>query len=201
MFEDLEKLIDLIVIEYNKQYEEWKQSEFYIPINQKQKRVEDIEKDDSIFKAIINYRKFINEKHIELSEKFNKLKLDSDVTSRVKIRNSIENKAKRYMLEKHAFGKISLNKCFNDLYGIRITLKQDMNYEDIKKNIEIRYEKKLKCMDSSNGNYVATHIYFKNGNESFQWELQIWDKKHEKTNLISHEQYKQNYTKWEKENK
>lgn len=67
--------------------------------------------------------------------------------------------------------------------------------------IENKYNGALKCYDASKDGYVATHIYFKNGNYSFQWELQIWDKFHEKTNIISHEQYKQEYTKWEKENR
>lgn len=34
----------------------------------------------------------------------------------------------------------------------------------------------------------------------FQWELQLWDKEHEKINLESHARYKQDYTKWEQEN-
>ena len=48
---------------------------------------------------------------------------------------------------------------------------------------------------------MATHMYFKENNYSFQWELQIWDKKHYESNIISHENYKQGYTKWEEENK
>ena len=38
-------------------------------------------------------------------------------------------------------------------------------------------------------------------NFNFQWELQIWNKEDEMNNINSHEKYKQDYIKWEKENK
>lgn len=59
----------------------------------------------------------------------------------------------------------------------------------------------LKCIDSTKGEYVAIHIYFGNDdNTKFQWELQVWDEKHEISNLDSHACHKQGYTKWEKDN-
>ena len=77
---------------------------------------------------------------------------------------------------------------------------QDINYIEIKKYIENEFPK-LKCIESKRGEYYAIHIYFGNDdNYKFQWELQLWDKKHEQTNLKSHARYKQDYTKWEKEN-
>ncbi len=66
-----------------------------------------------------------------------------------------------------------------------------------KKIVEEKYDHKFKCIDSSKNDYVATHIYFKKDNYNFQWELQIWDKKHEKFNYLSHKEYKQMYTDWE----
>ena len=98
-------------------------------------------------------------------------------------------------------GEVPLNKCFNDLYGIRIIFPQSISYKEIKKFVDEKYKGKLKCYNASKGKYIATHIYFKNGNNSFQWELQIWNKENEKNNINSHEQYKQGYTKWEEENK
>ena len=59
----------------------------------------------------------------------------------------------------------------------------------------------LKVIDSSKGEYKATHIYFRDGNYNFQWELQIWNKCDEATNIESHRKYKQEYVKWEKSNK
>ena len=38
-------------------------------------------------------------------------------------------------------------------------------------------------------------------NFNCQWELQIWNKEDEMNNINSHEKYKQDYIKWEKENK
>ena len=58
----------------------------------------------------------------------------------------------------------------------------------------------MKCIDSSKKAYKATHIYFKQDNWNFQWELQIWNKENEINNINSHEKYKQGYVKWEKEN-
>lgn len=201
MLEELDKLIIFIIKEYNRLFEEWKQSNLYLPINQKNKLVKDIKIDNDILNSILNYRLFINENHLDLKLGFDKLNLNNEVNSRVKAQNSIEYKINNYMTEKHEFGKVPLNKCFNDLYGIRIIFSEKVQYEEIKKFVETRYNGNLKCYDASKGNYIATHIYFKNGNYSFQWELQIWNKNDEKTNIISHEQYKQDYTKWEKENK
>ena len=49
--------------------------------------------------------------------------------------------------------------------------------------------------------YRATHIYFKQDNYNFQWELQVWNKNNELNNIKSHNKYKQDYVKWEEENK
>ena len=201
MLDELDKLIVFINNEYNNYCEKWKNSKLYIPINQKNTLVKNIEKNNNIFNSILNYRLFINEYHFELKIKLSELNIKSEISSRVKARNSIEYKIRNYMSEKHNCGEVPINKCFNDLYGIRIIMKDNISYDEIKKFVENRYNTKLKCIDSSNGEYVATHIYFKENNFSYQWELQIFDREHEKTNIISHEKYKQDYTKWEKENK
>ena len=201
MLEELDELIIFIRKEYNKLYEEWKKSNLCISVHQKSKLVKDINSDNNILNAIFNYRQFINEKHLALKLLFNELNIKSEINSRVKAQNSIEYKINNYMSEKHEYGKVPLNKCFNDLYGIRIIFDEMINFEDIKNFVESRYKGKLKCYDASKRNYVATHMYFKKDNYSFQWELQIWDREHERTNIVSHEQYKQDYTKWEKENK
>lgn len=201
VLEELNKLIVFIEKEYSKLYEEWKTSDLCINVHQKNKLVKDINSDSGILNAIKNYRLFINEKHLDLKLAFNQLNITSEINSRVKAQNSIEYKINRYMSEKHEYGEVPLNKCFNDLYGIRIIFNETIEFETIKNFIKDKYGEKLKCYDASKEKYVATHIYFKVDNYSFQWELQIWDKEHERTNIISHEQYKQDYTKWEKENK
>ena len=117
----------------------------------------------------------------------------------VKNRNSIEYKIKNY-IENHENGKITINKCLNDLFGIRIICKDQIDFSQINHLVKEKYDK-LKCIDSSKIEYKATHIYFKQSNFEFQWELQIWNEDDEINNIRSHEKYKQDYVRWEKENK
>lgn len=201
MLEELNILLDSIKAQYKQLYLEWKQSELYVPINQKKKLVKDIKNDNEILNVILDYRLFLNENHLDIKIAFDKLNLQSEVNSRVKAQNSIEFKINNYMTDKHEYGEVALNKCLNDLYGIRIIFNENVEYNDIKTFIDEKYNGKLKCYDASKGDYVATHIYFKEDNYSFQWELQIWDVAHYKSNIVSHEHYKQDYTKWEEENK
>lgn len=201
MLEELNILLDSIKAQYKQLYLEWKQSELYVPINQRKKLVKDIKNDNEILNVILDYRLFLNENHLDIKIAFDKLNLQSEVNSRVKAQNSIEFKINNYMTDKHEYGEVALNKCLNDLYGIRIIFNENVEYNDIKKFIDEKYNGKLKCYDASKGDYVAIHIYFKEDNYSFQWELQIWDAAHYKSNIVSHEHYKQDYTKWEEENK
>lgn len=200
MLEELDTLIRTIMKQYKYLDSEWKNSDLYIPIHQKRNKVKDIENKSEILNSILNYRRILNEKHLEIKLIFDQLKLQNEVNSRVKAQNSIEFKINNYMTAKHEYGEVALNKCFNDLYGIRIILKENVEYSTIKEFIDEKYSKILKCYNASKKDYVATHIYFKEDNYSFQWELQIWDKEHYESNIISHERYKQEYTKWEEEN-
>lgn len=47
--------------------------------------------------------------------------------------------------------------------------------------------------------YIASHIYIMSVNQLFPWELQIWKKVNERSNLDSHKKYKQEYITWEKD--
>ena len=123
---------------------------------------------------------------------------NTTVNIRTKSKNSIEYKIKNYN-ENHENGKVPISKCFNDLFGIRIICSKELSFNEILELINIKYNN-LKCIDSSKNEYKATHIYFKKNNYTFQWELQIWNKKDEINNINSHEKYKQDYVKWEKEN-
>lgn len=201
MLEDLDKLINFIEKEYNKLFEEWKNNRQYVSINQKKKLVKDINNDESILNTILDYRIFLNANNLNLKMGFNQLNLNSEVNTRVKSQNSIEYKINNYMTVKHEYGEIPINKCLNDLYGVRIIFSQSVRFEDIKEFLENKYSNKFKCYDASKGDYRATHIYFTRNNYSFQWELQVWNRENEKSNLISHQQYKQDYTRWEQENK
>lgn len=74
-------------------------------------------------------------------------------------------------------------------------------FDDIRSLIELSYKGKYRCIDSSKGDYKAVHIYFKESNQAFPWELQIWNKCDVERNFASHKEYKQAYTIWEEENK
>ena len=85
-------------------------------------------------------------------------------------------------------------------FGIRIITNEELSINQIINFVHSKYPN-LKVIDSSKGEYKATHIYFRDGNYNFQWELQIWNKCDELNNIESHRKYKQEYVKWEKGNK
>ena len=200
MFEELEKLIDFIQSEYIEFNKKWKESNYYSKINLRNNLVCDLLDNELILEAIFNYREFINESNIQLIMDFKQFNTEnSKVNVRTKTKNSIEYKIKNY-IENHENGEIPIDKCLNDLFGIRIIMNKRLTYNQIVEFIRTKY-KNLKCIDSSKKEYKATHIYFKQDNFNFQWELQIWNKEDENNNINSHEKYKQDYVKWEKENK
>lgn len=199
MLEELEKLIKFIIQEHNEFNKLWIASDYYSEINLRKKTISNLSEDNSL-NIIFNYREFINEKNARLIidfMHFNTTK--AKVNVRTKTRNSIEYKKENYIAN-HNNGEIPINKCFNDLFGIRIICMEELKKEQVMNFIEKKYNK-IKCIDSSKGEYKAIHIYFKENNFSFPWELQIWNKSDEKANIISHEKYKQDYVKWEKTNK
>lgn len=201
MTEELERLIDFIQFKYIELTDKWEQSNYYSKINLKNNLVYSLLDNKEILDAIVNYREFINQNNIQLLMEFKQFNTEkSTINVRTKAKNSIEYKIKNY-IQNHEGGKVAINKCFNDLFGIRIICNSELNNNEIV-NLVNNKNNKLKCIDSSKeSGYKATHIYFKKDNFSFQWELQVWNKIDEKNNINSHEQYKQDYVKWEKENK
>lgn len=202
MLEELYKLINFIQKEYLEFNEKWKESNYYYKINLRKNEVCDLLNDEEMLNIIFNYREFINANNVQLVMDFQKFNSNySKISTRVKAKNSIENKITIYTKgSEHGDGKIQINKCLNDLFGIRIVMEYEFKFEEILDFMEKNYYN-LKCRDSSNRGYKAVHIYFKQDNFNFPWELQIWNKKDEMNNIISHEKYKQDYVRWEKENK
>ncbi len=199
MFEDLEKLIIAIQYNYDRICDMWSNTEAS-RINLKKKQVIDARENSEILDSIWQYRALINAELINVMFDLNFIKYEkSSVTSRVKAQNSIEFKLDNYVTN-HESGKIPLKKCLNDLLGIRIVIDDSFSHADVKQYMEEKFPQ-YKCIDSSKLSYIATHVYFENGNTFFPWELQIWTKKNEKSNLASHREYKQDYTKWERENR
>lgn len=198
----MRELLELINI-INQQYEivckKWEDDPGYIPIHMKKNRVEDFYKDDNLLQHVFNYRQFIIDNISELFDEIQNFGFKNRVNSRVKAINSIQFKIQNYE-QKHENGKIAIKKCFNDILGIRIILEEEIDYDE---TIDVlkKYYPNLKCIKSIRGEYEAIHIYFGDkSNFRFQWELQVWEKSKEKTNIASHAEYKQDYTKWEQEN-
>lgn len=200
MLKELDKLINFIQTEYIEFNEKWQNSSYYSKINLKKNIVCDLLDNELMLNTIFNYREFINENNIQLLMDFKQFNSENaKVNIRTKTKNSIEYKIKNY-IETHENGKVPIEKCLNDLFGIRIICAEELMYEQIVEFINKKYED-LKCIDSSKKEYKATHIYFKQDNFNFQWELQVWNQVDEINNMNSHEKYKQDYVKWEKENK
>ena len=200
MIEELEKLIEFIQKEYNELTNKWENSEYYSKVNWKNTLVCNILEDKELLDTIISYRDFINENIIPLLMDFKQFNTDTaKVNIRAKAKNSIEYKIENY-IKNHENGEVPINKCFNDLFGIRIICSNKIENEQIMQLINTKY-KNLKCIDSSKKEYRAIHVYFKKDNFTFQWELQVWNKVDEINNIRAHEKYKQDYVRWENENK
>jgi hypothetical protein len=164
-------------------------------------QVADIEAND-LMSVIKEYTSFL--KKCEKITQFEIADLQFTVNTRVKNDNSIEEKYEDY-LRRNEQGKVSINKCYNDLFGVRAIVDcQDLSYEIIEKGLSregISIEKKDDRHKSRPLSYKATHIYFKTDNKSFRWELQIWRSLDEKDNQRSHEHHRFRYREWESQTK
>lgn len=199
IFDELTALINYIQEEYTDVTSEW----LHRPgkkINLKKSLVSEIEADGTIYKSIMEYVQLLNERSAGISLQLSSV-CSCQVTARVKAHNSIAYKIQNYKTGRRELGKVAINKCINDLFGFRIFLETPLTFEEIQAFVEGTYQGKYKCTDSSKSDYKAVHIYFKENNQSFPWELQIWNKCDAESNFASHKKYKQEYTKWERENK
>lgn len=199
VFDDLKDLIDYIQSVYTEVTHEWLEGA-HVRTNLKKSQVSDIDIDGAIYKNIMEYVWLLNEKSACITLQLSFV-CDCQVTARVKAQNSIEYKIQNYKTARHEFGRIPINKCVNDLFGVRIILDFPLTFEAIQTFVENTYQDKYKCINSSKLDYKAVHLYFKENNESFLWELQIWNRCDVERNFKSHKRYKQEYTTWEKESK
>lgn len=202
----LEKLIGHIIKQYDIVNKKWIQDSLYQKINLKKEIIKNIYNNKFIYETILNYRAFINKEIINLildmQNKYNINKCSS-IEIRIKTQNSIEFKLKNYF-DNHENGETQVIKCFNDILGLRIIFDNSIKYEDIKMLVDNKFPK-LKCILAIRGEginkYKAVHIYIRDGKYNFPWELQVWNRKDELNNKKSHKKYKQEYAKWELENK
>ena len=190
MFKTLDQLIDKLLPLYNTINESWGKMDSFNSINLKKKSIADIQKEQKIWNSILQYRKFMAAHQLDVLQEISSLQSDvSRISVRIKQLNSIEYKIYRYNVGELR-GKVPINKCLNDLFGMRIIMDDSFTHDDLKEHI-----------DASKKEYVASHLYIKPSNQLFPWELQIWKKEDERNNLESHKLYKQDYTSWENEYK
>ena len=196
------------ICDMNAAYEEftakWNDEYKGVKINLRKKTIKEVGGvDGPLYGDVVSYLSFLNEnsplitvcllQHGEFVFR---------VSCRVKARNSVVYKMDHYTNTKeHEFGNVSVNKCLNDLFGARLILDDNITFEELNALVNDLGIKNIRCMDSSKGDYLASHIYFRKDNKNFPWELQIWTKQNELNNLESHKMYKQGYTKWEEESK
>lgn len=195
----LKTLIDYIQRIYTDVTDEWLKCRGE-QINLKRTLVSEVIPDGTVYRTVIEYVRFMNGKNAEILLGL-PMECTCRVTARVKAHNSIEYKICSYKTDGHEFGKIPLNKCVNDLFGLRIILEPPTGFKEIMEFIENKYPGKYRCIDSSKHGYKAVHLYFKKDNLSFPWELQIWNCCDVENNFAMHKSYKQEYTTWEKESK
>ena len=170
--------------------------------NQKSKKIVDIE-DEGLMPIIKEYTQFLR----DLSEiiQFDHFEDGFIVNQRIKNNNSIEEKYDEYLNVRKEKGEVSINKCFNDLFGIRaIVASDELTYELLEKNIfgrNLLIEEKDVISNKFNIRYKATHVYFKRDNTAFRWELQIWRMCDEHSNQESHLNHRYRYTEWESQSR
>lgn len=167
--------------------------------NQRQRKVYQILEDSTLSEAIIEYQNFLVSE-IASTNIAEQLEMLGASSSRIKGRNSIENKIDRYIFVQDEHGHSPINKCLNDIWGIRVITNEEYNLKEIQNVIESKtFSEKLRAISSIKeaGAYKAIHVYFSHGNNTFDCELQIWYKKFVESNELSHRRHKQQYTLWE----
>ena len=203
--ETYKSIINIIYEEHNNSTKTWldKQEKTYNLANKNIIDVYTLNKNEEYieleFKEYMSsYMKTLDELYMKIMLRINE-ECNLIIRGRVKSTESINLKMSKKA--KQDSGKFSINRCLNDLLGLRII---DSNYNknivileeylnELKDNQNIR----IRNLNRENKGYRAYHIYFRGlDNRYFPVELQIWNKHNEDTNLKSHEMYKKEYTSW-----
>ena len=121
-FDTLCSLIENIILSRKRLNQLWAEENKCESINYRKQKVCDIETDTCIWDSIVKYRSFLSDNQIDIVSKISKLQDENNViNTRIKQLNSIQYKYHKY-LKGDLKGKSAINKCFNDLYGIRIII-------------------------------------------------------------------------------
>lgn len=153
------------------------------------------------FNAVSEYRERLKQSIVD-SEIKSLLEINNEsfaVESRIKNINSIFSKIYQYINIKKEKGCVSINKCLNDLFGLRLILPLANKNKLLEKLNKIAKENNWHCkiIDASKLEYKAIHFYMSKDNYSLPWEIQFWLLKDDAANRQSHAKYKQSYTSWE----
>ncbi|MDK6805117.1 hypothetical protein [Aerococcus sp. UMB7834] len=181
-------------------YNDWLKYAEDLRINFKSKQINHIvERDNesiSFFEYIGIYYNTLSELNFSSAMiRFNENYSSLCLSMRIKTMASIQDKIDRYYRSNHQ-GRIPINKCLNDLFGIRIFTSLDLiSSSSFKLLCEDLKEKKIisRYYVRKDGNYRAIHIYIKPNNYGLPWELQIWFEDDKERNYLSHSQHKQDY--------
>ncbi|WP_052088298.1 hypothetical protein [Paenibacillus wynnii] len=198
------KLISAICYEHDKFSQAYLDTYEDSALNLKKKEVKDIMISDheiikySFLQLIQDYLDQLGNLVVDLEYEYEYE--DLDFRLRIKQKDSIVNKIYHYKFGKNEEGKVPLNKCLNDLLGLRIIVNSfDHNCEDFKSICEnLKKDYKMTKINSSKDKYKATHVYFYGNNKYFPWELQIWDSSDSQQNETSHKEHKskREYINW-----
>lgn len=193
---DLKELIDKVYKTYIKVCKDWENNRKLPLFNQVKVTINDVFEQLNLFVDIFQYRDFLNNK--EVDEILYLSTLNNIEHMRVKQFNSILFKLVNYQtkLVNGKSGTIALNKCLNDILGLRVITEKAFAFEDVRRMVKENYLS-FKCIEAIRGEYKAIHIYIKEDNYHYLWEIQLWYIDDVKKNYESHKQHKQAYTKWE----
>ena len=187
------------------QWREYARDNGIILFNQKTTKVKHFCTRRELMESVNGYVTFLKERS-EL-ESFNGRFDGYEVTSRIKNLNSIEEKIEDYSNYRKEKGEIGINKCLNDLFGIRITIDCEKLVDDEIVSTIQQYGNAIFFEDKNvpaRGNappYKAKHLYFKCTNEDYRWELQIWRAGDQESNHESHKTHRYMYRGWESDGK
>lgn len=130
--------------------------------------------------------------HESINDYLMKSEIDIKFFYRVKTRESIDDKIKRFSQNRNQY---PVNNWLNDIFGARIILSTDEIEVVLNQLDSWKEEFGLKnwYLRDKQG-YKGLHIYFKNKNNFyFPWELQIWDSQDLQSNITNHEKFKRSF--------
>ena len=194
---DLKNIINYAINYHDELTRKWFDTHGGQRYNFKRQYVTDINANaNGLSEYIFDYLFFLNGETIDFPIKIcDCFASNYKISSRTKDISSVEYKIQSYSLRDG--GSYPIKKCLNDLFGFRVIHDGCWAFEKIEEFCSKGWSaEKIKCYDATKNGYMATHIYIYYNNYAFPWELQLWNRCDEESNIANHHIYKQEYTKW-----